>query len=142
MIELVDLFLADALDVEGGQDVHEVLAMQIVELDPRTPPCPHLLHGWLVACPPRVGKGVAVALDAAHTEKRSDLACDALAPVDDGTEHVEAQSAYLQGCGHSVFLASCSAGPVGIVAMPPSDSRISASCGSRSCNIPSGFKLR
>ena len=90
-IEVIDLGLAQPADRMLVEQRQQVLAVQVVEPGPGAPAAPDLLQRRLIARPPGIGEGMPVARDPPRTERRSGLARDALAPVHDRAEHVEAQ---------------------------------------------------
>ena len=78
----------------------KVLAMQVIEPDPRAAAAAHLLHRGLIERAPAIGDGLPVALDAARAEEAAQLARDAAAPVDHRAEHVKRERGDLvQGHG-------------------------------------------
>src|SRR5436309_7148172 len=88
-VEMVDFSVRQPLDRELPEQLLEALAMEIVELRPRAPAAPYLVHRRLIEAAPRVGELRPVDREALRLPEGLALADDARSPVHDRPEHVE-----------------------------------------------------
>src|SRR5206468_12985810 len=81
-----------ALEAELGGELVEALTMQHVELDPRAPSAPHLVHGRLIHAAPAIGEVHPVhVVETMRLAEVLPFARDARAPVHDGAKDVEGE---------------------------------------------------
>src|SRR5262249_60289915 len=95
-VEVWHIRLAETRDAKLLHRVEEVLAVQIVELDPRPLALAHLVHRRLVARPPAVGEGMPILVVTLWPKKALRLAGNAVAPVHHSAEHIESQGLYVR----------------------------------------------
>ena len=88
-VQMLDLGVLQSGEAELIEHDRKVLAMQVIEPDPRAAAAAHLLHRGLIERAPAIGDGLPVALDAARAKEAAQLASDAAAPVDHRAEHVK-----------------------------------------------------
>ena len=95
-VQMVDVRLAQAADLELAEQVEQVLAVQVVEPRPGPLALAHLFHRRLVArAASESAKRCQSFSNALRPQESFRLARDAVAPVHDGTEHVEGQRPYV-----------------------------------------------
>src|SRR2546422_1446659 len=88
-VEMVDLAVRQPLDRELSQQLLEALTMEIVELRPRSPAAPHLVHRRLIQAAPRVGELRPVDRETFGLAEGLALADEARPPIHHRPEHVE-----------------------------------------------------
>ena len=96
---MLDLVVVQSGKAELIEHDRKILAMQVVEPDPRAAAAAHLLHRGLIERAPADPRRPPIALDAARTKEAAQLARDAAAPVDHRAEHVERERHIVQGHG-------------------------------------------
>ena len=88
-VQVVRDFVVELLEPEARADLIEHAAMQDIELHERLAARTHFLHARLIEPAPSIGEREPIDVVAERLENPLRVARNAVAPIDDGAEHVE-----------------------------------------------------
>src|SRR5215472_1374969 len=94
-VEVVDIRFAKTGDPELLQQLDQILAVKVVELDPRALALTHAVHRRLIARSPPVGEGMPVLVVPPRCEAALRLAGDTVAPIHHCPEYIEGQGLHV-----------------------------------------------